>query len=290
MGRDDYEFVEHIDSNLTTVEARHMDILIKVMIHQEPVLIHCEVQTDDSENPNIVRRNVGYLGRCYEKYGLPIYSYVLYLRPTAGHKDPGGYFQDVPNHRFIVEYEVIRLNEVDGEAILQTRQPGLMPFTPLMKHPENMSAVEWTKHCVEATQSLSIDASTRNNLLVELWIMSGLAHERQDIITTLPEDIVKESTVYQLIIERGIEQGIEQGIERGFERGRQEGAKEFAIDQILYTLNNRFNMNIAATLTPALEVIEDLEDFKGLLREAAEAEHLEDFVHVLEACGNGSHK
>lgn len=276
LGNDEYEFIENVDSNLTTVEARHMDVLIKVLLDGEPVLIHCEIQTDDSVNPNMVRRNVGYIGRCYERYGIPVYSYVLYLRSTAGHKDPGGYFQDVPNHRFIVEYQVIRLNEVDGTKILATRQPGLMPFTPLMKHPDDMTSIEWTKHCVEVTQSLSIDPPLRNNLLVELWVLSGLAHGRQDILTLLKEDIVENSTVYQLIIERGIEQG------------RQIGAKEFAIGQILDTLNNRFNMNTAATLTSSLQEIDDLEDFKELIREASIVEHLEDFVHVLESCRNGS--
>jgi predicted transposase YdaD len=283
MDGHDFEFVEHVDSNLTTVEIRHMDILLKVLLDEEPVLIHCEIQTDDSVYPNMVRRNVGYLGRCYEKYGLPIYSFVLYLRSTAGHSDPGGYFQDVPNHRFIVEYQVVRLSEIDGEVVLAERQPGLMPFTPLMKHPTDMSAVEWTTHCVEMTQSLSVDAGVRNNLLVELWIMSGLAHERQDILTLFPEGIVQESTVYQMIIERGIEQGIE----RGIEQGRQLGAKEFAIDNILNLLNNRFKVNVAATLTPSLEAIDDLDNFRILIREASESEHLEDFLHVLETYGNG---
>ena len=31
MNGTDFEFVEHVDSNLTTVEVRHMDILIKVL-------------------------------------------------------------------------------------------------------------------------------------------------------------------------------------------------------------------------------------------------------------------
>ena len=89
LGNDEYEFIENVDSNLTTVEARHMDVLIKVLLDGEPVLIHCEIQTDDSVNPNMVQRNAGYIGRCYERYGIPVYSYVLYLRSTAGHKDPG---------------------------------------------------------------------------------------------------------------------------------------------------------------------------------------------------------
>ncbi len=322
MDRLDFEFIEHVDSTLTTVEVRHMDILIKVLLEGQPVLIHCEIQTDDSRQPDMVRRNVGYLGRCYEKYGLPIYSFVLYLRSTAGQKDPGGYFQNVPGHRFIVEYQVIRLNEVDGEPILAAQQPGLMPFTPLMKPPIGMSGTEWTAHCAEVTQSLSVDAGVRNNLLVELWVMSGLAHERPDLLTFIPEDIVNESSVYQMIIERGveqgvqrgIEQGIEQGIERGVQRGieqgiqrgieqgieqgiqrgieqgieqgKQLGAKEYAIECILAFLNRRFNVSMAQILAPSLEAINDLEHLSQLIHEAAEAEHLEHFIHVLQTYRN----
>ena len=95
---------------------------------------------------------------------------------------------------------------------------------------------------------------------------------------------MEDSTVYQLIIERGIALGIPLGIEQG----RQIAAKEFAIDQILDTLNNRFNINTAAILTSSLQEIDDLEDFKELIREASIVEHLEDFVHVLESCSNGS--
>ena len=94
MNRQDFAFIEHVDSNLTNVEVRHMDVLIKVQLDGQLVLIHCEIQTDDSRNPDMVRRNVGYMGRCYEKYGLPVYSFVLYLRSTAGRGDPGGYFQN----------------------------------------------------------------------------------------------------------------------------------------------------------------------------------------------------
>ncbi len=288
MGGNDFEFIEHVDSNLTTVEVRHMDILIKVLRDEKPVLVHCEIQTDDSTQPNIVQRNVGYLGRCFEKYGLPIYSFVLYLRSTAGVRDPGGYFQDVPGHRFIVEYQVIRLNEIDGEEILQTQQPGLIPFTPLMKHSVDMSSIEWTTHCVEATKALSVDAAVRDNLLLELWVMSGLRHERQDLLTILSEDIVKESSVYQMIIERGMEQGMERGMERGFEQGKQLGAKESTIENILDLLDQRFQMSTAPVLKPSLETIDDLEQLRQLFHEALEVEHLENFVRSVQTVQNGA--
>lgn len=284
MGGNDFEFIEHVDSNLTTVEVRHMDILIKVLQDEKPVLVHCEIQTDDSTHPNMVQRNVGYLGRCYEKYGLPIYSFVLYLRSTAGDRDPGGYFQDIPGHRFIVEYQVIRLNQIDGEAILQTKQPGVMPFTPLMKSPVSMSNLEWTTHCVEVTQSLSLDAAVRNNLLVELWVMSGLAHERQDLLTLLPEDIMNKSSVYEMIIERGMDRGIEQGIEQG----KQLGAKTRTIEFITDLLDKRFEMSTAEILTPLLQPIDDLEHLRQLFHEALEVEHLEDFIRSVQTVQNGA--
>ena len=112
--------------------------------------------------------------------------------------------------------------------------------------------------------------------------MSGLAHERPDLLTFIPEDIVNESSVYQMIIERGVEQGVQ----RGIEQGKQLGAKEYAIERILAFLNRRFNVSMAQTLAPSLEAINDLEHLSQLMHEAAEAEHLEHFIHVLQTYRN----
>lgn len=288
MGNKDFEFIEHVDTNLTNVDVRQMEILVKVLIDEQPALIHCEIQTDDSVNPNMVQRNVGYLGRCFEKYGLPIYSYVLYLRSTAGARDPGGYIQDIPGHRFIVEYQVIRLNEIDGESILLEKQPGLMPFTPLMKPKAGMSSLEWTTHCVEVTKELPIDITTKNDLLVELWIMSGLRHERQDLIQSLSEGIVNNSSVYEMIIERGMERGMERGIEQGIQQGKQQGAKEGIIESIVVLLDKRFEMNTTPVLTPLFETIDDLQQVKQLFQEALDVEHLEDFIRSVQTIQNGA--
>ena len=272
-----YTFVEHVDSELVSVEARTMDILLKVSLDGKDVLIHCEIQTDDSVHPNMVRRNVGYIGRCYERYGLPIYSFVIYLKENAGKSDPGGYIQDVQGHRLIVEYKVIRLSQIDGEAILETKQPGLMPFTPLMRPPKGMSALEWTTRCIEETKTLDVDVQLRNNLLVEQWVLSGLRHERQSLIDSLSEDILNNSTIYDLIIERGIERGRQEGIEEG----KQLGAKESTIENILGLLDRRFEMDTAPVLTPLLEPIGDLQQLRQLFYEALDVVHLEDFIRTL---------
>ena len=260
----DIEFLEHLESELMTVEARQMDSLMKVLLDGEEVLVHCEFQTTDSTHAEMPRRNFGYLGRCYERYGLPICSHVIYLRPNAGRNDPGRYLQDIAGYPIIVGYKVIRLIEVEGQSVLEAQQPGLLPFCPLMKPPEGIDALTWLNQCVETTKSLSLDAPTRNNLLLDMWVMGGLVHESDAIAHLFPEDIMQESSVYQDIIAKGV----------------QLGTKANAIENILQVLEIRFQAT-ESSIQSALEAIDDLQRLKALLREAVETETLTAFIDKL---------
>ena len=266
MNRTDIEYLDHIETDFATVEKREMDSLIKVLLNKELVLIHCEFQVGDSTVKDMVRRNVGYLGRCYEKYGLPIFSHVVYLRPNAGLKDPGGYRQDVAGYNFIVEYKVVRLIEIDGQSILELQQPGLIPFLPLMKPPTGLNPIQWMHRCVETTKSLPLDSPTRSNLLVSMWIMDGIVNERQPIANLFQEDIMQESTVYQNIIRKGIEQG----------------ERKNTIESILELLNIRFQDSTTETLETTIEGIDDLARLKQLRRAAAQVQTLALFIRALE--------
>ncbi len=260
----DIEFLEHLDSELTTVETRQMDSLIKVLLDGEEVLVHCEFQTTDSTHVDMVQRTIDYLGRCYGRYGLPIFSHVIYLRPNAGRNDPGGYVQDVTGHRLIVEYKVIRLIEVDGQSVLEAQQPGLLPFCPLMKPPAGTNALTWLNQCVEITKSLSLDAPIRNNLLLDLWVMGGLVHDSDAIAHLFPEDIMQESSVYQDIIAKGV----------------QLGTKATVIEDILQILEIRFQAT-ESSIQSALKAIDDTQRLKALLREAVETPTLAAFIDKL---------
>ena len=260
----DIEFLEHLDSELTTVETRQMDSLIKVLLDGEEVLVHCEFQTTDSTHADMVERTVDYLGRCYGRYGLPIFSHVIYLRPNAGRNDPGGYVQDVTGHRLIVEYKVIRLIEVEGQSVLEAQQPGLLPFCPLMKPPEGIDALTWLNQCVKTTKSLTLDAPIRNNLLLDLWVMGGLVHDSDAIAHLFPEDIMQELSVYQDIIAKGV----------------QLGTKATVIEDILQILEIRFQAT-ESSIQSALEAIDDTQRLKALLREAVETPTLAAFIDKL---------
>ena len=281
LERADFKFVEFVEGEFTTVEIRRTDSLIKVQLGDELVLVHIEFQVGDSTDVEMVRRNVGYLGRCYEKYGLPILSHVIYLRPNAGRNDPGGYRQDVPNHRFIVEYKVIRLIELDGQSVFETQNAGLTPFTPLMQPPAGMERLQWAIQCNERTKALSLPTDIRSNLLVSQWVMSGLIHPHQAIgkffiggsharIFSLRTPLTnsRRREYYQ--------QGIEQGARRN------------AIKSLVKVLEFKFDGRAVQALRPALESIQDLQRLEELHDEALRAETFEAFAHTLGMNNNES--
>ena len=310
LNRTDFELIEFLESEITTVEVRRMDNLIKVRLGDNDVLVHIEFQVGDSSPLDMARRNVGYLGRCYERYGLPILSHVIYLRPDAGRNDPGGYRQELPNHRFIVEYKVIRLAELDGKEVFDEKNLGLTPFAPLMKPPAGMDGLQWAIQCNERTKALSLPTDIRSSLLVSQWIMGGLILPKQSIRGFISEEIMQESSFFEYLDEyfdetkgkehyqRGIQQGIqqgreqgiqqgrEQGIQQGREQGAEQGVREATIRNLFATLESRFDDGVAQVLRPAVEKIQDLQCLEELFQEALRAESFEAFARVLSMNGD----
>ncbi len=282
LERADFKFVEFVEGEFTTVEIRRTDSLIKVLLGDELVLVHIEFQVGDSTPLEMVRRNIGYLGRCYERHGLPILSHVIYLRPNAGRNDPGGYRQDIPSHRFIVEYKVIRLIELDGQSVFETQNAGLMPFAPLMQPPAGMERLQWAIQCNERTKTLSLPMDIRSNLLVSQWVMSGLIHPHQAIGHFLSEAVMQESSVYQHFLETAGKEHYERGLQQGTELG----ARKTAIKSLFAVLEFKFDGRAVQALRPALESIQDLQRLEELHDEALRAETFEAFARTLGMNGN----
>ena len=283
LGHANFQFLGFEESELTRVEVRRTDSLIKVSLGDALVLVHIEFQVSDSAPIDMARRNVGYLGRCYEKYGLPILSHVLYLRPNAGQRDPGGYSQEVPGYRFIVEYKVIRLSELQGQSVLETQNIGLLPFAPLMQPPPGTPPLQWALQCNQRTKSLSLPTEIRSNLLVSQWVLSGLIHPHPAIGSFLSEAVMQESSVYQHLVETAAEERYQQGRQQGIEQGRQQGARQMSLESTLTILTRRFPDADVNVLKPTLEAIEDLNRLKQLNLEASLAESFQTFQEHLDA-------
>ena len=269
LGRDDVEGAEVMDPAQLTVETRQTDSLLRVRVAGEEVLVHTEFQTTDSTQPPMARRMVGYIGRAVEQYGLPVISSVLYLRPGAGQRDVGCYRQDRPGQRILIEYQVIRLSQLDGQRLLKAGPVGLLPFVPLMR-PTGRPA-DWLQTCVRAVQTQPLDRATKADCLAGMSLLSGLVYARETVsaifFTEGLMDMIRESPVAQYLTQQGIEQG----------------GRERAIEDLLDVLDVRFALGAADPLAARIRGIEDLQRLKQLHRAAIQVESLGAFQSLLDA-------
>ena len=267
LAQDDVEVLEVLDTEQPTVETHRMDSLMRVHIDGTEALVHHEFQTTDSTPSAMPLRMAGYMGRMLEQYGLPVYSHVIYLRPNAGRHDRGEYVQDRRGYRVVIQYKVIRLSELAGQAILDGGYTGLLPFAPLMQPPEGLAAAPWLRQCVQRAEALPMAAEIKANFLTDLVILSGLVYDYQTIQRIIPEDIMYESSVIQHFAEQGIEQG------------REQVGREFLLD----VLALRFQPEDVQRLASRIEAIEDVQRLKQLHRAAIQVPSLEAFRHLLDA-------
>ena len=283
LGTADFEIMEHLDIELPAVEVRRMDSLTKIRLQGKPTLIHREYQLQDSYPVSIARRIAGYRGQCYQQTELPIRSYVIYFRPPAGRRDPGGFFQnaDIPGQRFISEYEVIRLYELEGEPLLAARPPGLMPFLPLMQPPAGVDNVTWLQQCVETTRQLPLDTATIDNLLMSLGIFGNLAYDQETVFTIISEEDMRQSSIFQRLMEQPLEEARKKALQEGIQKGKALGARENALDNLLEVLDARFHEQDVVFYTPIFEAITDAQLLRQLHHTALRAPTFDDVMQTL---------
>ncbi|MCY3869113.1 MAG: hypothetical protein OXG87_06115 [Gemmatimonadetes bacterium] len=270
FGQDDVEVLDILDTEQNTVETRHMDSLIRVLIAGEEALIHTEFQTTD--DPSMPLRMAGYMIRAIEQHNLPIYSSVIYLRRGAGRRDPGHFVHKMSGHLAVIKYSVIRLSEIDGQDIIDGGPSGLFPFVPLMKRPVGIDSEAWLHHCVDATNALRVDESIKVDILGRLMILSGLAYDQTLINRILLQEglmdaIMRESSFAQYIKQLGIEQG----------------ERKSTLEDILEVLEIRFDMYETHPLSARIAAIDDLQRLKQLHRAAIQVSSLEAFEQALDA-------
>ena len=263
---DEFTHVELITPELPAVDMRQADVVLKVNLRGTDVLVHFEIQTTDSFDPPMALRMAGYIIRLIEKYRMDVYSHVIYLRPNAGLRDPGYFTQAIAGQRVLVEYQVIRLAEVEGQAILDAELPGLLPFTPLMRRPADVSADAWLQRCIEAVDSLSVPHKL--DMLSALAVLGSAIY---DIATIL--DMIRRTTMDVAPIVEYL------GAHAANERSR---------EHILELLEVRLHPDVAVAFKPALESIENAQRLKALFNAALRINSVEEFRHLLDATNNGT--
>ena len=160
LDEDDVEVFEDLDTEQQTVIARQTDITKLVRVNNNKAILHVELQLRDSTDTPMWARNAQYQGHLVGEHQMQVYSNVIYFHPNAGRNDPGGYTYSWNGYEHTNRYKVIRLIEIEGQAILERQAPGLLPFAPLMKPPPGRALERWVQECIDATRAASVDQIT----------------------------------------------------------------------------------------------------------------------------------
>ena len=145
LGTLDAETIQVLETEQPTIQWYRADSFIHANVRGKEAIVHLELQTHDSTWVPMPYRIAGYVGLGIRTFRMPIYSHVIYLHPNAGLNDPGEYVQDMQGYETNIKYKVIRLCEIAGQDILDAKLKGLIPFTPLMKPPEETTPEDWLR-------------------------------------------------------------------------------------------------------------------------------------------------
>ena len=161
-------------------------------------------------------RNAQYQGYLVGKYQMPVYSNVIYFHPNAGRNDPGGYAYSWDDYEHTNRYKVIRLIEIEGQAILERQAPGLLPFTPLMQPPAGMDIERWVQTCVDTTRAAPVDQETQADLLYGIYLFGSIVTDAMLFERLIQEELMQESKGYQLMLRKNTIENIIALLEQQF--------------------------------------------------------------------------
>lgn len=179
--------------NLEPIRADSITLL------QTPNLIlHLEFQTLPASDPPLPLRMLDYWLRLHRKYRCNVEQVVIFLKPTTSEIAFTNEFTS-PNtqHR----YRVIRMWEQDPAPLLANS--GLLPLAALAQtdSPQALLA-QVADHVanIEETQQ-------RQNVAACTEILAGLRFDKNLITQLFREEIMRESVIYQDILEQGQRRG-----------------------------------------------------------------------------------
>jgi predicted transposase YdaD len=149
---------------------------------------------------------------------LLVRQIVIYLKPTGSALVHESVFE-ISGMRH--EFEVVRLWEQPVQTLMQAE--GLLPFAILGDVAEREVIL---REVAKRTEQIA-QAKVRSNVLAATAVLAGLVVDKELIQQVLRSDVMKESVIYQDILQQGLQQGELTTILRQLGRkfGRQMNAK-----------------------------------------------------------------
>jgi predicted transposase/invertase (TIGR01784 family) len=218
-------------------------------------ILHLELQVKLDSEPPLPLRFLDYWVRLYRLYRFPVYQVLVLLRPPAdGTEIESAFIYGTTRH----EYQVVKMWEQDPALFLNN--PALLPLATLAATDtpdELLRQVAEQVHTIESTQQ-------RQESSAYSQILAGLRFNKSLIRQIFREGIMRESVIYQEILQ----EGEQVGEQRGRTEGRTEEARSLVLRQLsrrVGTLPASAEAQVQALELPQLEALgEALLDFAGL--------------------------
>ncbi len=181
-------------------EPIRSDALILLQINNK--ILHLEFQTLPYSNPPIPYRMLKYWTLLYGQYWCDIEQVVIFLKQTTSER----VFQDkFERQNTKHSYRVIRLWEEDPAPFLA--DPALLPLATLTRSKEPRTLLEQVAQQVAMLE----EPAQQRNISAAAEILAGLRFENNLIRQLFREELMRESVIYQEILQKGIAQGLQQG-------------------------------------------------------------------------------
>jgi predicted transposase/invertase (TIGR01784 family) len=224
-------------TTLTTISPSELNVepirADSVMLLQSTnTILHTEFQT--ASDSTIPFRMADYYLRLSRKFPeRTIQQVVIYLkRTTSDLVRQTSYQTSVMTHQF----RVIRLWEEPVEVFLTT--PGLLPYAVLSRALDKEAVLVQVLGELEQIS----DRTEQSTLIAATSILAGLELGEQVIRRLIRSPVMRESTMYQSILQEGrVEgrtQGRAEGLEEGLEQGRAVGERSLVLKLLTRKLGN----------------------------------------------------
>jgi predicted transposase/invertase (TIGR01784 family) len=173
-----------------------------ILLQMQRQILHIEFQVKLESEPPLPLRFLDYWVRLYRLYRVPIVQVLVLLRPpAAGTEIESAFVLGTTRH----EYKVVKLWEQDPAIFLNN--PALLPLASLAATASSEDLLERTATEVGKIESESL----RREISGYAQLMAGLRFDKKLIYQVFREDMMRESVIYQDILQQGEQKGRQEG-------------------------------------------------------------------------------
>jgi predicted transposase YdaD len=196
-----------------TDAIRPDQVFLITLLDDRTVILHIEFQGRTSHRP-MPFRVLEYMTRLTETYReIPLYNVVFYVGSGAGRHDTGVYQTQQPDGTIALawRYQVIRLWELDADALLATGRPALLALIgqTRIQQPERI-----LPNVIAALKAVP-DLEAQRNLLLAFAALMSDKEMFAMIEKLIADDELLSDTPFMQRLRRAHEEGREEGREEG---------------------------------------------------------------------------